>query len=263
VAPAPAPAAARPAAQAEAPAPRPVEGPRIFIYDEDRVEPMSRMRRAISDHMVMSRHVSAHAQTAWECDWTRVMKARATLKPQFEQRDAKLTVTAFLVQAAVAGLRAHPIVNTSADGDRVVYRGRINVGVAAAVPEGLIVPVVKRADELSLFGIARAVNDLAERARTKRLKPDDVEGGTFTISNPGVFGSLFGISIINQPQTAILGVGAIKRRVVVGEDDSIRIAHQNVMCLSFDHRVIDGAAADAFMTTFVGFLEKYEIPAQV
>jgi 2-oxoglutarate dehydrogenase E2 component (dihydrolipoamide succinyltransferase) len=235
-----------------------LEQPRVFIWDEDKIEPMSRMRRSIAEHMVMSRHVSAHCQSVWDCDWSRVVKARETLKGQFEQRGAKLTFTAFLVQAAVEALRKNPMVNASVDGDRIVYRSRINVGIAAAIPEGLIVPVVKRADELSLFGIARAVNDLGDRAKTKRLKPDDVEGGTFTISNPGVFGSLFGIPIINQPQVAILGVGAIKKRVVVGDDDSIRIASMNTMCLTFDHRLVDGATADAFMSTYVAFIEGYE-----
>lgn len=235
-----------------------IHAPRIHIYDEDRIEPMTRMRRAISEHMVMSRHVSAHAQSIWECDWTVAMAARKRLKPEYKERGANLTVTAILVQAAVVALQKHPIVNASVDGDSVVYRGRINVGVAAAVPEGLIVPVIKRADEMSLLGIARTINDLGERARTKKLKPDDVEGGTFTVSNPGVFGSLFGIPIISQPQVAILGVGAVKNRVVAGDDGSIRVAKMNTMCLSFDHRAVDGADADAFMNTLVSFIQSFD-----
>lgn len=235
-----------------------IEGPRIHVYEGDRLEPMSRMRKAIADHMVMSRHVSAHAQSIWECDWTKAAAARARLKPEFAEKGVKLTFTALLVRAAVEGLQKHPMVNASLDGETVVLRSRINIGVAAAIPEGLIVPVVKGADELSLLGLARSINDLAERSRTKHLKPADVEGGTFTISNPGVFGSLYGIPIINQPQVAILGVGAIKNRVVADEDGSIRVAKMNTMCLSFDHRVVDGAVADAFMNTFVSFIESFE-----
>jgi len=216
------------------------------------------MRKSIADHMVMSRRVSAHVQAVWECDWTRVVNVRKSLKPEFVARGVKLTYTAFMVEAAVEALRTFPIVNTSVDEDRIIYRNRINIGVAVALPEGLIVPVIKRADELSLLGIARALNDLSERARDKKLKPEDVEGGTFTITNPGVFGSLFGIPIINQPQVAILGVGAVKRRVIADENDNIRLTDMNTMCLSFDHRVVDGASADQFMHKYVGFIEEYE-----
>jgi 2-oxoglutarate dehydrogenase E2 component (dihydrolipoamide succinyltransferase) len=217
------------------------------------------MRRSIADHMVSSRRISAHVQTVWECDWTQVFEARKQLKPQLAERGVRLTMTAFLVEAAVAGLKAHPIVNSSLDGSNLVFRGQINVGVAAAIDDGLIVPVIKRADELNLQGIARSVGDLAERARANKLKLDDVEGGTFTITNPGVFGSLFGIPIINQPQVAILGVGAIKPRVVANDDLSIRVARMNYMCLSFDHRVVDGAVADQFMKAVVDFIEGYEV----
>lgn len=251
-------APARAAAPAQAEAPAAIRAPKVHVWDDDHVEALSRMRRSIAQHMVMSRAVSAHAQSVWDCDWTRAMKAYKAMKPKLAERGVRLTVTALLVEAAVHALRAVPIVNSSTDGENVIRRNRINVGVAVAIPDGLIVPVVKHADELSLQGIARAVNDLAERAREKRLKPDDVEGGTFTISNPGVFGSRFGIPIINQPQVGILGVGAVKKRVVVGEDDSIRVASMNTMCLSFDHRVVDGAQADEFMGAFVGFIEKYE-----
>ena len=251
-------APARPAPGAASAQPAVIEGPRVHVYDDDRIEPMSRMRKAIADHMVMSRHVSAHAQSIWECDWTKAAATRARLKPEFAEKGVKLTFTAFLVRAAVEGLQKHPMVNAALDGDNVVLRSRINIGVAAAIPEGLIVPVVKGADELSLLGIARSINDLADRSRNKQLKPADVEGGTFTISNPGVFGSLFGIPIINQPQVAIIGVGAIKNRVVADDSGSIRVAKMNNMCLSFDHRVVDGAVADAFMNTFVSFIENFE-----
>ena len=237
----------------------PINAPKIHIYAEDRLEPLSRMRRSIADHMVMSRAVSAHAQSIWDCDWTNLWTAYRALKPEFAGRGVRLTITAFLVEAAVKALRAVPVVNSSLDGDNIVYRGRINVGVAVAVPEGLIVPVVKHADEMNLQGIARAVNDLAERSRNKKLRPDDVEGGTFTISNPGVFGSRFGVPIINQPQVAILGVGAIKKRVVANEDDSIRVARMNTMCLSFDHRVVDGAQADEWMNAYTSAIEGYEV----
>jgi pyruvate dehydrogenase E2 component (dihydrolipoyllysine-residue acetyltransferase) len=222
--------------------------PAVFAPGERvSVVPMSAMRRKIADHMVLSRRTSAHVTTVFEVDMHRVMKLRAEHGPAFHERHGvKLTPTPFMVKAAVEALKAFPEVNASIDGDSIVYKKDINVGIAVALEWGLIVPVVKHADDLSLSGIAKTVTDLAERARVKKLAPDEVQGGTFTITNPGVFGSLFGTPIINQPQVAILGVGAIQKRVVV-LDDAIAIRPVVYLALSFDHRLIDGAVADQFV----------------
>ena len=211
------------------------------------VVPMSAMRKKIAEHMVMSRRTSAHVTTVFEVDMSRVMKLRAEHQQAFQGRHGvKLTPTPFMVKAAVEALKAFPDLNASIDGDAIAYKKDINIGIAVALDWGLIVPVVKHADDLSLSGIAKTVTDLAERARGKRLTPDEVQGGTFTITNPGSFGSLFGTPIINQPQVAILGVGAIQKRVVV-VDDAIAIRPMVYLALSFDHRLIDGAVADQFV----------------
>ena len=208
---------------------------------------MSVMRRRIAENMVASRRVSAHVNTVFEMDCSKLVEARSKLKNQFEERDGvKLTYTPMIVKALVESLKAFPILNAAIDGDNVVYKQEINVGVAVALDWGLIVPVVKHADELSLLGLARAVNDLAERARHKRLKPEEVQDGTFTITNPGIYGGLFGLPIINQPQVGILGIGSIEKRPVV-VDDAIAIRSMAYMSLTFDHRLIDGAVADQFM----------------
>jgi 2-oxoglutarate dehydrogenase E2 component (dihydrolipoamide succinyltransferase) len=176
-----------------------------------------------------------------------MVEVRNQLKHQFEERDGvKLTYTPMIAKAVVDALKAYPILNASIDGDNVVYKQDINIGIAVALEWGLIVPVVKHADELSLLGLTRAINDLAERARSKRLKPDEVQDGTFTITNPGIYGGMFGTPIINQPQVAILGVGAIEKRPVV-INDAIAIRTMSYFSLSFDHRLIDGAVADQFM----------------
>jgi pyruvate dehydrogenase E2 component (dihydrolipoamide acetyltransferase) len=238
-APAPAPAPAYQPPAHEAPVYR--EGERV------RVEPMSVMRKRIAEHMVASRHTSAHVQTVFEMEMTKIVELRNQLKTQFEERDGvRLTFTPLIVKAVVESLKAFPIVNASIQGDNIVYKQDINIGLAVALDWGLIVPVIKNADEKSLLGIARATSDLSERARTKRLKPDEVQDGTFTITNPGIYGGLFGTPIINQPQVGILGVGAIEKRPVV-IDDAIAIRSMCYMCLSFDHRLIDGAVADQFM----------------
>ncbi|MCA9563020.1 MAG: 2-oxo acid dehydrogenase subunit E2 [Myxococcales bacterium] len=250
-----APASAAPVSAATPAASRPAQS---ASYGEDRIVPLDRMRMAIAKHMTESRRTSAHAHTVWECDWLHALSVRERLKTSYRERGVNLTVTAMLVQAAVRALKAYPILNTSMEGDNIRYRSKINVGVAVAIDDGLIVPVLKGADELNLLGIARGVNDLAERARNKKLKPTDIEGGTFTVSNPGVFGSTFGIPIINQPQVAILGVGGIKRTVTADENDRIYVTRTNMMCLSFDHRVIDGASADGFMKVFVDSIKKFE-----
>lgn len=175
--------------------------------DRVRIEPMSMMRKRIAEHMVVSRRTSAHVATVFEMDMTKIAEMRGQLKRQFEERDGvKLTYTPMIVKAVVESLKAFPILNASVEGDNVIYKQDINIGIAVALDWGLIVPVVKRADELSLLGLARAVNDLGERARTKKLKPDEVQEGTFTITNPGVYGGLFGTPIINQPQVGILGI---------------------------------------------------------
>ncbi len=251
------PAAAPAAAQAAAPAPvqapstpAPAPAPAAPVYkdtDRVRIEPMSIMRRRIAENMVASRRISAHVNTVFEMDCSRLAEVRGQLKGQFEERDGvKLTYTPMIIKALIESIKVFPVLNASIQGDDVVYKQDINVGIAVALDWGLIVPVIKRADELSLLGIARAVNDLAERARSKRLKPEEVQDGTFTITNPGIYGGLFGTPIINQPQVGILGIGTIEKRAVV-INDAIAIRTMSYFSLSFDHRLIDGAVADQFM----------------
>ncbi|MGH9868272.1 MAG: 2-oxoglutarate dehydrogenase, E2 component, dihydrolipoamide succinyltransferase [Candidatus Polarisedimenticolia bacterium] len=212
-----------------------------------RVEPMSVMRKKIAEHMVMSKRTSAHVTTFFEVDMTPISRLRDRHKKAFEAREGvKLTFLPFVALAAVEGIRKFPIINASVDGDNVVYKRDVNLGIAVALDWGLIVPVIKRADEKNLIGIARAIADLGERARIKKLTPDDVTGGTFTITNPGGFGGLVGTPIINQPQVAIMGVGVIEKRPVV-IDDAIAIRTMAILSLSFDHRIIDGADADRYM----------------
>ena len=245
-----------PAAPAAAAAPAPA--PTFEFPEGERVakEKMSVMRKKIAEHMIMSRRVSAHVQTWQECDMHNVVKRRAAMKPEFEKQGVKLTFTAFIAEALVKGLQAFPSLNASIEGeDTIVYHKDVNVGIAVALDWGLIVPVVKNAEQMNLLGLANSVNDLADRARTKRLSPDDVQGGTFTITNPGVFGSLMGAPIINQPQVAILGVGVIKKRPVV-IDDAIAIRPIMYLSLSFDHRLVDGAEAAKFLSFIVDELEK-------
>jgi pyruvate dehydrogenase E2 component (dihydrolipoyllysine-residue acetyltransferase) len=243
-------AAAAPAMRAAAPAPVFAPGERITVV------PMSAMRKKIAEHMVMSKRTSAHVTTVFEVDMSRVMKLRAEHQQAFvERHGVKLTPTPFMVRAAVEALKAFPMMNASIDGDNIIYKKDINIGIAVALDWGLIVPVIKQADDLSLSGIAKVVTDLAERARSKKLTPDDVQGGTFTITNPGIFGSLFGTPIINQPQVGIMGVGAIQKRVVV-VDDAIGIRQMVFLTLSFDHRLIDGAVADQFMAHIKATLQE-------
>jgi 2-oxoglutarate dehydrogenase E2 component (dihydrolipoamide succinyltransferase) len=219
---------------------------------------MTPMRRQIAEHMVLSRRTSAHVTTVFEVEMSRVVEARARYSEEFERRNGiKLTYTPFVVRAAVEAIKQFPIFNASVDGSNIVYKKSINLGVAVALETGLIVPVIKQAEEKNFLGIARAVQDVAERARTKKLSVDDVQGGTFTITNPGVFGSLFGTPIINQPQVAILGVGVIEKRAVV-RNDAIAIRPMVYLALSFDHRVIDGAIADQFMARIKEKLESWD-----
>ncbi|MBI1752842.1 MAG: 2-oxo acid dehydrogenase subunit E2 [Acidobacteria bacterium] len=217
-----------------------------------KVEPMTRMRKIIADGMVASRRTSAHVYTVFEIDMTHVAQLRNKHKKAFEaQFGTKLSFMPFVMMAACKALRAYPVANASVDGDNIVYKQDINLGIAVSLDWGLIVPVVKNADMMNLGGLARSLNDLAERARTKQLKPDEVSGGTFTITNPGVYGDTFGLPIINQPQVAIQGVGAIVKRpvVITGPDGTDFIAIRQMMfsSLGFDHRIIDGATGDLFM----------------
>jgi len=235
-------------------------GPAYGAGERISAVPMTAMRKKIAEHMILSRRTSAHVTTVFEVDMQRTMRLRAQRRQSFEERHGvRLTVTPLVVKAAVEALKAFPLVNASLEGDAIVYRKDINIGVAVALDWGLIVPVVKHAEDLSLSGIAKAVADLGERARGKKLHPEEVQGGTFTITNPGVFGSLFGTPIINQPQVAIMGVGAIVKRPVV-VDDAIAIHSMVYLALSFDHRLLDGAVADQFMSHVKQILEEGRFP---
>ena len=219
--------------------------------------PMSIMRKTIAEHMVLSRRTSAHVHSVFEVDFSRVAEIREAKKTRYEQGGAKLTYLSFILKAVADALRAVPVVNASVDGDNIVYHEQVNVGIAVALDWGLIVPVIKNADEKNLLGLSSAVADLAARARSKQLKPDEVTGGTFTITNPGVFGALFGMPIINQPQVAILGVGNVEKRAVV-IDDAVAIRPMAYLSLGYDHRIIDGAVADEFMSTVKHALENWD-----
>jgi 2-oxoglutarate dehydrogenase E2 component (dihydrolipoamide succinyltransferase) len=227
----------------------------------DETVPMSVMRRRIAEHMTASRRTSAHVHSVFEVDFSRVARIREAKRGEYERAGVKLTYLPFIVKAAVDSLRAVPIVNSSIDGDNIVYHRAINIGIAVALDWGLIVPVVKHADELSILGLSRTMQDLATRARGKQLKPEEVQGGTFTITNPGVFGALFGMPIISQPQVAILGVGAVEKRVVV-VDDAIAIRPMAYLSLGYDHRLIDGAVADQFMSALKKHVETFD-PARL
>jgi pyruvate dehydrogenase E2 component (dihydrolipoamide acetyltransferase) len=218
----------------------------------DVVEPMTKMRQLISDHMVVSRRTSAHVTSVFEVDLTRVARIRSKKQAEFSATSGqRLSYLPFIIRAVVEGLKAFPALNASVAGSNVIYRKQYNIGIAVALDWGLIVPVIKHAEDLSLVGVTRALNDLAARARSKRLQPEEVQDGTFTITNPGVFGSLMGTPIINQPQVAIMGVGAIEKRpkVIAGPDgeDTIAIRTCSYFSISFDHRLIDGAVADEFL----------------
>jgi len=241
--PAQAPATQQPSSPATRPAPtQPTQ--------EITLEPLSVMRKKIAQHMVMSKQTSAHVTTVFEMDFTNIDRLRRQYKDSYAERAVKLTYLPFIVQAVLVGLREFPIINASMDENNIIYHRDLNIGIAVALDWGLIVPVVKRADEKNILGLSRAINDLGERARTKKLSPDEVQGGTFTITNPGIYGGLFGTPIINQPQVAILGVGGVKKRPVVvetKEGDFIAIRSMCILSLTFDHRLIDGAVADQFM----------------
>jgi len=235
--------------------------PRERIYFGNyELQPLSVMRQKIAEHMVASKHVSPHVYSVDEIDMSKVAAIRTKAKEEFEKRyETRLTFMPFFVKAAVAGLRAYPTLNASLDGTNVVLHKEINVGIAVALDWGLIVPVVKSADEKNLLGIQRTLNDLAERARSKKLKPEEVQEGTFSITNPGVFGGLFGLPVISQPNVGILGLGAIEKRPVV-INDSIAIRSMCYVTLSYDHRVVDGAIAHQFLHKVKETLENWSEP---
>jgi pyruvate dehydrogenase E2 component (dihydrolipoyllysine-residue acetyltransferase) len=272
-----APAVPRQAPTPAAPAPAPTRGgggptgggapggpvihPAVEPWPGDRVEPFSRIRKITADHMILSRRTSAHVTSFFEVDYTKIAALRRVHKAGYAERGANLTFLAFIAKACAEQLRQHPVVNAAVSGDSIIYRHDVNIGIAVALDWGLIVPVVRHADELSLFGLARAINDLGERARAKKLSPEEIQRGTFTITNPGVFGSFVGAPIINQPQVAVLGVGAIEKRPRVMElpdgSDAIAIRSMGMVSLSYDHRIVDGADADRFLAAVKALLQDF------
>jgi pyruvate dehydrogenase E2 component (dihydrolipoamide acetyltransferase) len=249
-----APAAARPASE---PAHPPVPVTRGVGAT---VQPMSVMRKKIAEHMVLSKRTSAHVYSVFEVSYSKVDQIRKAKKDEYERMGAKLTYTSFIAKVIVDCLRRHRTINASIDGDNVVYHNEINLGIAVALENGLIVPVVKAAGEKNTLGLSKAIQDVADRARAKKLNPEEVHGGTFTITNPGNFGAQFGLPIINQPQVAILGVGTIEKRPVV-IDDAIAIRTMGYLTLGYDHRLVDGAVADQFMADVKKGIETFD-PSQ-
>jgi 2-oxoglutarate dehydrogenase E2 component (dihydrolipoamide succinyltransferase) len=243
-------------AQAAAPAPAlppPVPGELV---------PMSKIRSITAQRMVESKHTSAHVHTVFKVDMTRIVKIRERERSKFEARNGvKLTYMPFISRAVIAGIKQMPVVNSSVEGESIRYHKNVNLGIAVALDWGLIVPVVKQAEERSFLGLQRAINDVAERARGKKLKPDEVQGGTFTITNPGIFGPQFGTPIIMQPQVAILGMGGLFKEpvVITDENGSDMIAIRSIirLTLGYDHRIIDGADADKFMVAVRNYLENW------
>jgi len=236
-----------------------VRHPEVAAAAGDRVEPMSRMTSLIAEHMVLSTRIAPHVHSYFEIDYSRIDAARRANRQAWTEQGVKVTYTAFIVRAVARALREHPKINASVSGRKVIYRAEVNVGVAVALEHGLIVPVVRHADELSLAGIAQTINDLADRARRKRLSPEEVQGGTFTITNPGVFGTVLGFPIINQPQVAIMAVGAAEKRPVVVTDefghDAIVARKRGFISLGYDHRLVNGADADRFTARVKELLE--------
>jgi pyruvate dehydrogenase E2 component (dihydrolipoamide acetyltransferase) len=234
--------------------------PTVDPWEGDRVEPWSRIRKLTADHMVMSRRVSPHVNTIFEIDYTRIAQLRSKKKQEYADRGVSLTYLAFITKVVADTLRKHPVLNSAVSGESTLFRRDINIGIAVALEWGLIVPVIKHADELSLLGVARAINDLGERARTRKLSPDEVQKGTFTITNPGVFGSAIGTPIINQPQAAILCVGSIEKQpavITVDGADMIAVRTKGMLALAFDHRIVDGADADRFMADVKAGLQNF------
>lgn len=257
---APAAPAKKTEASASTPAPK---APPVHVGASDQVIEMSRMRKLIADHMVMSEATSVHISLFAEADMTNIVNWRNKQKTILEKREGeKLTFTPIFIEAIAKALRDYPMVNISTEGDKIIVRKNVNVGMAAATPDGnLIVPVIKNADHKSLLGLTKEVNDLANRARASQLKPDEIQGGTFTLTNFGTFGAIGGTPIINQPQVAILGVGIIKKKPVVietSQGDTIGIRHMMMLSLSCDHRVVDGALGSMFLKRVAEYLEKFD-----
>jgi 2-oxoglutarate dehydrogenase E2 component (dihydrolipoamide succinyltransferase) len=255
------PAAPAPVASSSAPAPAKFATPSPAAIPGD-VVPLTKMRKIIAERMIESRRTSAHVHCMFEVDITRIVQLRNKMKSGFEQRHgARLTFMPFFVRAAIIALQQFPIVNASLEGDNIRYHRNINVGIAVALDWGLIVPVLKNAGELNFLGLQRGISDLGERARSKKLKPEEVEGSTFTVTNPGQFGAVFGLPIINQPNSAIMGVGGITKAPVVVTDeqgnDSIAIRSLVHLTLGYDHRLIDGAVADQYMALVKKILENW------
>lgn len=236
-----------------------VDHPEIEVGPRDQVEPMSRMTSLIAEHMILSQRISAHVHSYFEIDYSRIDQLRERNRTVWAEQGIKVTYTAFIARAVAQALREHPRLNAAVSGRNVVYRGEINVGFAVALDWGLIVPVVRNADELSLLGLARTLADLANRARAKRLAPEEVRGGTFTITNPGIFGTVLGFPIVNQPQVAIMGVGAVEKRPVIISDefgnDAVVARKRGFLSLGYDHRLVNGADADRFLARVKELLE--------
>jgi pyruvate dehydrogenase E2 component (dihydrolipoamide acetyltransferase) len=238
-----------------------VEHPKVAARPGDRVEPMSRMTQIVAEHMVLSRRISPHVHSYFEIDYSRVDQLREKNRRLWAEQGVKVSYTAFITSAVATALREHPKVNAAVSGDQVIYRGDINIGIAVALPWGLIVPVVKNADQLSLVGLAHRIADLAERARAKKLSPEEVQGGTFTVTNPGIFGTTIGFAIVNQPQVAILAVGGIEKRPAVITDefgnDAIVARKRGFLSLGYDHRLVNGADGDQFLARVKQILEGF------
>jgi 2-oxoglutarate dehydrogenase E2 component (dihydrolipoamide succinyltransferase) len=242
---------ARPVARQEA-------RPGAVSTDRVEIQPLSPMRKIIAERMVLSRRTSAHVHSVFHVDFSHVEKIRRENKEEYARLGARLTYMAFIASAVIDAIRHHPIINASLDGENVIYKKNVHLGVAVALESGLIVPVISNADEKNLLGLSRAIADIADRARSKQLKPEEVQGGTFTITNPGQFGAQFGMPIINQPQVAILGVGTIEKRPVV-IDEAIAIRTMAYLTLGYDHRLVDGAVADQFLANVKRHLESFDV----
>jgi 2-oxoglutarate dehydrogenase E2 component (dihydrolipoamide succinyltransferase) len=254
---APAPAASAPATSMSPSVPLPVGG-NVEIVE------MDRMRKLISEHMVMSKHTSPHVTSFVEADVTNLVKWRDAVKASFEKKEKeKITFTPIFIEAVCKSIRDFPMINVSVDGTRILVKKNINIGMAAALPSGnLIVPVIRNADMLNLYGLTKTVNDLANRARQNKLKPDEIQDGTFTLTNVGTFGNVMGTPIINQPQVAILATGAIRKKPAVietPEGDTIGIRHMMFLSMSYDHRVVDGALGGSFLRRVADYLEQFDV----
>jgi 2-oxoglutarate dehydrogenase E2 component (dihydrolipoamide succinyltransferase) len=251
----------KPAAPAveQAPPPAAKPAPAMIPGRGEEIIPMDIMRRRIAEHMVKSKFTAPHVFSVAEVDMTRVVQFRERVKQSFEEREGfKFTITPIVIEASVKALKEFPLVNSSVDGENIILKHYINIGIAVALENGLIVPVIKGADGMNLLALARAANDLSVRARNKRLSPDDVTGSTFSLTNFGVFGNIFGAPIINQPNVAILGIGAIKKRPVVIEGDAIAVRSMLYLSISYDHRIVDGALGDQFLQRIRYYLENFD-----